>query len=127
MLVDVIPLELTHAILGSAIRVHAELGPGLLESTYQICLVDQLRADGMTAVVEKNIPVQYRGRRLDAVYRADIIVNDSVLLELKAVDNITPVHRAQTVTYLRHSGLRVALLINFNAPRLMSGVRRFVR
>ena len=122
-----VPLELTHAILGAAISVHRELGPGLLESTYQSCLVDQLRQDGMAVEVETIIPVRYRGRALDGGYRADVVVERKVLLELKAVDAISPIHKAQTLTYLRHSGLKVGLLINFNVPRLMSGVHRFIR
>ena len=125
--INEVPAALTRAILGSAISVHRELGPGLLESTYQSCLVEQLKADGMTVDSESTIPVRYKGRTLEAIYRADIIVNNQVLLELKAVDALSPIHEAQTLTYLRHTGLRVGLLINFNVPRLMSGVRRFIR
>ena len=122
-----VPPELTRAILGSAISVHRELGPGLLESTYRKCLVEQLREDGMTVESEKLIPVRYRGRPIDASYRAHIIVESRVLPELKAVENLSPVHEAQTLTYLRHTALKIALLINFNVPRLMEGVRRFIR
>ena len=122
-----VPLELTRAILGAAIAVHRELGPGLLESTYQGCLVDQLRQDGMTVEVETTIPIRYRGRAIDGSYRADVVVEGKVLLELKKVDAISPLHKAQTLTYLRHAGLKVGLLINFNVPRLMSGVHRFIR
>jgi GxxExxY protein len=119
--------ELTRAILGSAISVHRELGPGLLESTYRTCLMEQLRMDGMDAEAETYIPVRYKGRDVGATYRADVIVNGKVLIELKAVDALTPMHKAQTLTYMRHSGLAVGLLINFNVPRLMAGVHRFVR
>jgi GxxExxY protein len=122
-----VPLDLTRAILGAAICVHRELGPGLLESTYQSCLVDQLKQDGMAVEVETVIPIRYKGRAIDGSYRADVVVNGKVLLELKAVDAISPLHKAQTLTYLRHAGLKVGLLINFNVPRLMSGVHRFIR
>lgn len=124
---EVVPPELTHAILGAAISVHRELGPGLLESTYRSCLVDVLKADGMRVEWEKFIPVTFRGRPVDAAYRADVIVDGKVLLELKAVEALTRLHEAQVLTYLRHTGLRVGLLVNFNVATLMSGVRRFVR
>ena len=119
--------SLTRAILGSAIRVHRELGPGLLESTYRTCLMKQLEADGVSAQQEVVIPIRYRGMDIDSVYRADVIVDGRVLLELKAVETLLPLHEAQTLTYLRHSNMPVGLLINFNVKRLMLGVRRFVR
>jgi GxxExxY protein len=118
---------LTRAILGSAIRVHRELGPGLLESTYRTCLMKQLEEDAIPAEQEVVIPIRYRGMDIDSVYRADIIVDRKVLIELKAVETLLPLHDAQTLTYLRHSNLGVGLLVNFNVKRLMLGVRRFVR
>ena len=117
----------TRAILGSAIEVHRVLGPGLLESTYRACLVRQLLADGMSVQEEVPIALNYKGFLLDVGYRADIIVDQCVLLELKAVDSILPVHEAQILTYLKHAGMPIGLLINFNVRNLMTGVRRFVR
>jgi len=118
--------EKTHLILGSAIEVHRNLGPGLLESTYRTCLVRQLQIDGLAAEAEVAIPIHYKGHLLDAGYRADIIVDRCVLLELKAMEVLRPIHEAQLMTYLRHTRLQVGLLINFNVRTLMSGVRRFI-
>lgn len=123
---NVLP-ELTGAVLGSAIAVHRKLGPGLLEGTYRACLLRQLADDGLAASHEVPIPIRYKGAVLDLGYRADIIVENQVLLELKAMEALLPVHEAQILSYLKHSGLRVGLLLNFNVPRLVSGVRRFVR
>jgi len=123
---DVMP-ELTRAIIGSAISVHRRLGPGLLEGTYRACLLKQLATDGLDARSEVPMPMIYDGVTLDVGYRADIVVGDRVLLELKSVEMLLPVHEAQVLTYLKHSGLRVGLLMNFNVRRLVDGVRRFVR
>jgi len=120
-----VPAELTRAILGSAISVHRELGPGLLESTYRACLLKQLQADGMPVRCEVEIPIQYKGFEIESTYRADLIVDDKVLIELKAVEHLLPLHESQVLTYLRHTRLEVGLLINFNVRRLMNGVRRF--
>ena len=116
----------TNRILGAAIEVHRQLGPGLLESVYKECLRDELLAAGLTVEAEVDLPVVYKGRTLGASFRADIIVDRAVLLELKAVESLLPVHDAQTLSYLRLSGLRVALLLNFHCPRLKDGIRRFV-
>jgi len=121
-----VPAELTRAILGAAITVHRELGPGLLESTYRACLLKQLQADGMAAQAEVEIPIRYEDFDIEAKYRADVIVEGKVLLELKSVDNLAPLHDAQVLTYLHHAKLDVGLLINFNVNRLMSGVRRLI-
>ena len=123
---DVSP-ALTKAVVGSAIAVHGELGPGLLEGTYRACLLRQLALDGLSARHEVPVPISYKGYTVDFGYRADIIVEDKLLLELKAVEAVLPVHEAQLLTYLKHSGLRVGLLMNFNVPRLVNGLRRFVR
>ena len=123
---DVLP-ALTRSILGSAIEVHRELGPGLLEGTYRACLLKQLARDGLEARHEVSIPILYKGAITDFAYRADIVVEDRVLLELKAVEALLPVHEAQVLTYLKHSGLRVGLLMNFNVLGLVKGVRRFLR
>lgn len=119
--------RLTHAIIGSAITVHRDLGPGLLEGTYRACLLEQLAKDGLKARHEVPIPVRYRDSTLDVAYRADIVVEERVLLELKAVEMLLPVHQAQILSYLKHSGLHIGLLINFNVPQLIKGVRRFAR
>jgi GxxExxY protein len=122
---DVLP-DLTWRIVGSAIQVHRELGPGLLERTYRSCLVEQLRVDGLRADVEVPVPLAYRGVRLDSSYRADIVVEGKALVELKAVDLLLPVHSMQLLTYLKLCELPVGLLINFNVSMLKKGIRRFV-
>jgi GxxExxY protein len=119
--------ELTRRILRCAYNVHRILGPGLLESTYRICVGHELKANGFAVSREKPIAITFRDLHIEASYRADLVVEDNVLLELKAVEKLLPIHEAQTLTYLRHSGLRVGLLINFNVPRLKLGLRRFVR
>jgi GxxExxY protein len=118
--------DLTWKIVGSAIKVHHALGPGLLESTYRSCLMHELRLDAMEPEAEVPIPLYYKGLRLDTPYRADIVVGKTVLLELKATSELLPVHCTQVLTYLKLSRLPVALLINFNVTRLKSGIRRFV-
>ena len=121
-----VPTDLTRAILGAAISVHRELGPGLLESTYRACLLRQLEADGLAVASEVEIPIRYKNFAIEAKYRADLIVEGKVLVELKSVDNLAPLHDAQVLTYLHHAGLDVGLLINFNVTRLMSGVHRLI-
>jgi GxxExxY protein len=119
--------ELTEKILHGAFRVHKSLGPGLLEGTYRACLLHQFARDGLVSRSEVPIPITYDGLSLETSYRADIIVEDAVILELKAVDRLLPIHEAQLLTYLKLANLRVGLLLNFNVPRLQSGIRRFVR
>jgi GxxExxY protein len=119
--------QLTDRILACAIDVHRELGPGMLESTYRICLVHRLQMEGMALKQEQPISIDFRGQVIESAYRADLIVEDSVLLELKSVEALLPVHEAQVLTYLKFLRLRVGLLMNFNVTRLMKGVRRFVR
>jgi GxxExxY protein len=123
---DVFP-ELTRRILGSAIEVHRELGPGLLESTYRVCLVHQLLLEGHDVKQEVPIPITYKGSIVDASFRADLIVDDAALLELKAVEKLLPLHEAQTLTYMKLCNLRIGLLLNFNVRSLKDGIRRFVR
>lgn len=105
--------------------MHRHLGPGLLEGTYRTCLVQQLTGEGLEVEAEVGIPVTYKGRPTGTLYRADMIVCRTVLLELKAVDVLLPVHSAQMLSYLRITGLPLGLLINFNVPKLITGVRRF--
>lgn len=118
---------ITRAIIGDAIAVHRAMGPGLLESTYEICLAALLTRRGMTIERQVAMPVVFEGERLDCAYRVDLLVEGLVVVELKTVTKLEPVHTAQMMTYLQHSGCKVGLLINFNVPRLIDGLRRVVR
>src|SRR5262249_32319361 len=113
--------RITERVIGAAITVHRELGPGLLESTYHSCLAFELAEARLHFEREKPLPVIYRGRSLDCGYRIDFLVEDVVIVELKAVDRLEPVHTAQVLTYLRLSTRRVGLLINFNVKWLLDG------
>jgi GxxExxY protein len=116
----------TNRIIGLAIKVHRKLGPGLLESVYEECLCWELAHDGLAFRRQVPLPVIYEDIRLKCAYYADVIVERSVLLELKSVERILPVHEAQALTYLRLSGCRVGLLMNFNSVMLKDGLRRFI-
>jgi len=118
--------ELTEQIIGAAIEVHRALGPGLLESAYQSCLAQELALRELPFEKEKPLRVSYKGTRLDCGYRLDFVVAQKVVLEIKAVETIHPVHEAQLLTYLKLTGCRVGLLINFNVPVLVHGIRRRV-
>jgi GxxExxY protein len=118
--------DITHEIIGSAIRVHATLGPGLLESAYRVCLHEELVLKGLRVEVERPIPLIYRGRQIDVGYRIDLLVEDRVLVELKALTKMLPVHEAQLLSYLRLGGYPVGLLINFHVLLLRDGIRRMV-
>ena len=119
--------ELTkEIIIGAAIEVHRELGPGLLESAYEVCLCHELRSRGLQVTCQVPLPVTFKGVRLDCGYRIDICVNESVIVELKSVEKIADLHRAQLLTYLRLSGKKVGLLLNFNVPILKDGMVRMV-
>lgn len=118
--------EATKEIIGAAIAVHRELGPGLLESVYEACLAYELEQRGMEPRRQVALPVQYRGVSIEAGFRLDIVAGP-VAIELKSVDRLLPLHQAQVLTYLRLSGFRLGLLINFGAERLLDGLRRFVR
>lgn len=118
--------ELTSKIIGAAIEVHRELGPGLLESTYETCLMYELRERGLFAERQQELPVNYKGVNIDCGYRLDIIVENSVILELKSVDELTGVHSAQLLTYMKLSGIQKGLLINFNEKVLHHGIKRKV-
>jgi GxxExxY protein len=118
--------ELTREIIGAAIEVHRALGPGLLESAYQKCLARELALRGLAFEQEKELPVEYKGTLLDCGYRLDFLVAGKVVLELKAVDEIHPVHKAQLLTYLKLTGCQIGLLINFNVPLLKQGIQRMV-
>jgi len=114
----------TSAIIAAAIEVRRFLGPGLLESAYEECLCHELRLRGLSFQRQVNLPVSFKGLNLGCGYKIDLIVDDAVILELKCVENIHPVHEAQLLTYLRLSGKHVGLLINFNVPLLTRGIIR---
>jgi GxxExxY protein len=116
--------SLTDAIIGAAITVHRELGPGLLESVYEKCLAFELTGRGFSAITQQEIPVRYKNLTFDCGFRADLIVENKVLVELKSIDQFLPVHTAQVLTYLKLTNLRTALLINFNVQLLKSGIKR---
>lgn len=116
--------SLSEEIIGAAITVHRELGPGLLESVYEKCLAYELIERGLHVIAQSEIAVSYRGLTFDCGFRADLIVNNLVLIELKAVDQLNPVHTAQVLTYLKLASLKTGLLINFNVPLLKNGIRR---
>ncbi len=118
--------EISHAVIGAAIEVHRQLGPGLLESAYQVCLAHELRKRGHQVVTELSIPVFYDGLRLDCGFRADLIIEKKVIVELKAKSAIHPIDVAQVLSYLRLTRLRLGLLINFHENRLVDGIRRVV-
>ena len=118
--------QLTHDIIGGVIEVHRRFGPGLLESTYSTCLRIELEARGHTVSVRVPVALEYRGVRIDAAYWIDMLVDDRVILELKAVEALAPVHTAQMLTYLRLTGRVIGLLINFNVPIVKDGIKRIV-
>jgi GxxExxY protein len=118
--------QLTEAIIAAAIEVHREMGPGLLESSYRVCLCRELTLRGIEFKTEVSLPVTYKGAKLDAGYRIDLLVADTVIVELKAIEKVLPVHEAQLLTYMKLSGKRVGLLINFNVPLLKQGLTRRV-
>lgn len=118
--------ELSEKIIGAAIEVHRELGPGLLESTYEACLAHELILQGIKAVRQKKQPIYYKGLEIDEAYRIDVIVEDKIILELKVVDELNDIHMAQLLTYLKLSGCSLGYLINFNVPLLKNGIRRVV-
>jgi len=118
--------ELTEAIIAAAIEVHRSLGPGLLESAYAACLGYELQCRGLRAEREKALPLRYKQVNLDCGYRLDFIVESTVVVELKSVGRLERIHEAQLLSYLRLSGFRIGLLINFNVLRLTSGVRRLI-
>lgn len=120
--------ELTHRVIGSAIEVHKNLGPGLLESVYRLCLCYELESRGIAFKHELMVPLLYKNKTLDCGFRLDFLVEDKVIVELKAVESFLPVHEAQLLTYLRLMDKQVGLLINFNVPFLTkgTGIRRCV-
>jgi len=118
--------QITGEIIGAAIEVHRELGPGLLESSYEICLARELELRGISFEFEKPLPLEYKGVRLDCGYRPDLLVAGTVIVEVKSVENLAPIHDAQLLTYLKLTGVKVGLLINFNVVVLKQGLKRLV-
>ncbi|HXZ40829.1 MAG TPA: GxxExxY protein [Terriglobales bacterium] len=118
--------QVSHAIITAAMKVHTELGPGLLESTYTACLQYELGQAGFRSAAQVGLPVVYRQVKLELGYRKDLLVEDLVVVEVKSVDAISPVHQAQILSYLKLSGKSIGLLINFNVVHLKDGIRRFV-
>ena len=117
---------ITDKIIGIAIDVHRELGPGLLESTYEACMEHDLIQSGLKVERQKSLPVTYKGLKLDCGYRLDLLVENEVIVELKSVEELLPIHKAQVMTYLKLSGCNVALLINFNVRMIKTGINRIV-
>lgn len=117
----------SHAVIGAALEVHRALGPGLLESAYQKCLALELSARGVPFAREVPIPLFYRGRNVEVAYRADFIVHERVLVEVKSVQKLEGIHRAQLLTYMRLTKIHIGLLLNFNTPTLKSGTVRLIR
>ena len=118
--------SVSHAIISAAMRVHTELGPGLLESTYTACLQHELKIDGYGSRSQVALPVLYRGAKLEIGYRIDLLVEDLVIVEVKSVESVAPVHHSQIISYVKLSGKSVGLLINFNVVHLRDGLKRFV-
>jgi GxxExxY protein len=118
--------KITETIIGAAIQVHRTLGPGLLESAYVACLAYELEKKGLVVEQQKPVPLVYEAVKLECGYRMDLLVERSVVAEVKSVDALAPIHEAQTLSYLRLSGCKLALLINFNVTVLKDGIRRFI-
>jgi GxxExxY protein len=118
--------ELSNKVLGCAIEVHRELGPGLLESTYEQCLAYELNRAGVPFKLQVALPVEYKEIKLDCGYRIDLLADGRLIVELKSVDQLQKIHEAQVLTYMKLANVRVGLLINFNVDVLRKGVRRFV-
>ena len=115
---------LTGEVIGAAIEVHKALGPGLLESAYEECLCHELRLRGIQFERQVELPIEYKGTKLNCGYRMDVVADDQVILELKSCEALHPIHEAQLLTYLRLTGRKVGLLINFNVPILREGIKR---
>ena len=118
--------KICNETIGAAIEVHRHLGPGLLESAYETCLAHELRGRKLNVETQIALPVVYKGLRLDAGYRLDLLVEQTLVVELKSVEELQPIHLAQVLTYLKQSNLTLGLLINFNVPLLRNGIKRVV-
>jgi GxxExxY protein len=120
------PTGLARRVIGCAIEVHRSLGPGLLESAYEQCLVHELTTCELPFARQVPVPLIYKGTAIDCSYRADLVVGEQLLLELKSVDELAPIHDAQVITYLKLLGLRQGMLMNFNSLKLVDGLRNFL-
>jgi len=118
--------EISNKVIGCAIEVHRALGPGLLESTYEQCLSREMDLSGIAFKLQSPLPVEYKGIKLDCGYRVDMLVEDKLIVELKSVEKILPIHEAQILTYMKLANIKVGLLINFNNNLLKDGIKRFV-
>ena len=118
--------RLSNVVIGAALRVHSELGPGMLESAYEECTVFELTDEGLRVERQKPLPLIYRGHRLDCGYRVDMIVEGVIVIEVKAIERLEKVHSAQVLSYLRQLKLKLGLLINFNVKWLQDGIKRIV-
>ncbi|MBW2575732.1 MAG: GxxExxY protein [Deltaproteobacteria bacterium] len=118
--------ELSNKVIGCAIEVHRDLGPGLLESTYEQCLAHELKIEGMPFKLQYPLPVEYKGIKLDCGYRIDLLVANILIVELKSVENVLPIHQAQLLTYMKLSGIKIGLLMNFNVKYMKDGIKRMV-
>jgi GxxExxY protein len=118
--------DLSHRVIGSAIEVHRHLGPGLLESTYQQCLARELHLSGIPFKLEYPLPVEYKGIHLDCGYRIDVLIEDAIILELKSVNQLKPIHEAQLLTYMKLTQIKQGFLINFNVEVLKNGLKSFI-
>ena len=118
--------ELSNRVIGCAIEVHRTLGPGLLESTYEQCLAHELRQNKIAFKLQHPLPVHYKGMKLDCGYRADLLVQDALIVELKSIDALQGIHEAQLLTYMKLAQIRTGLLINFNVQKLKDGIKRMV-
>ena len=118
--------ELSNRVIGCAIEVHRTLGPGLLESTYEQCLAHELRQNKIAFKLQHPLPVHYKGMKLDCGYRADLLVQDALIVELKSIDALQGIHEAQLLTYMKLAQIRTGLLINFNVRKLKDGIKRMV-
>ncbi len=118
--------ELSRKVIGLSIEVHRELGPGLLENTYKQCLAYELSQAGINFQIEVELPVKYKNVHISCGYRIDLLIENNLIIELKSVDKIIPIHEAQLLTYMKLSGIKVGLLMNFNEIVLKDGIKRFV-
>lgn len=118
--------ELSKRVIGCALEVHKNLGPGLLESTYEQCLAHELKCAGIPFMLQHPLPVNYNGIKLDCGYRVDLFVDNKIIIELKSVDKVLPIHQAQLLTYMKLAGVKIGLLMNFNVRFMREGIKRLV-
>ena len=118
--------ELSNHVIGCAIEVHRQLGPGLLESTYEQCFAHELRLNDIDFKIQHPLPVEYKGIRLDCGYRVDLLIEDELIIELKTVEQFKSIHEAQLLTYMKLADIKIGLLINFNVSILKNGIKRFI-